>query len=485
MKYFHTLLSVLLLSLSAVAQQLPDSWELSANNHLMASGEENQAGFFDASDGQFAGSIPALENATYGRFYIEAVADDAAGSVTYEPKGAEHDVFFYQVNNTSALSGDIVINEFMASNGATQADQDGEFDDWIELYNNTNAAVDIGGFSLSDDASELDKFTFPEGTTIAADGYLIVWADGDTEQEGLHAAFGLSAGGETLLFSDASFAIIDSVTYQEQQIDISHGRFPNGTGDFADMNPSFNAENNEGLNGDDGELDDSPLSGDLVVNEFMASNVSTQADQDGEFDDWIELYNNSRVAISLDGFHLSDEVENPTKWAFPSGTTIGAGAYLIIWADGDTEQAGLHADFGLSGGGESVLLTDADTARIDQVDYPEQNEDISYGRSPNGTGDFTTMEPTFGAENMLTTSTQSVASNRYQLRVFPNPAGEIINLYADPSTPRGLPYVVYDVTGKVMTEGVLNGSGIIESHNWVPGLYTIQCAEVRLKVIVR
>lgn len=95
------------------------------------------------------------------------------------------------------------------------------------------------------------------------------------------------------------------------------------------------------------------------------------------------------------------------------------------------------------------------------------------------------MDPTFGAENMLTTSTEDAARNDYQLKVFPNPARDVINLYVNPSATTRLPYVVYDVNGKEMTRGVLDDSVIIESYDWAPGLYVVRCGEVGLKVIVR
>ena len=182
---------------------------------------------------------------------------------------------------------------------------------------------------------------------------------------------------------------------------------------------------------------------------------------------------------------LSDDADEPDKFTFPAGTTITAGGYLIVWADGDADQDGLHTDFGLSANGESVVLSDVSGALIDQIDYPEQEEDVSYGRFPNGTGDFTAMDPTFDGENMLTTSTEAAVRADYQLKVFPNPAREVINLYVNPSVTTRLPYVVYDVNGREMTRGVLDGSVIIESHGWSPGLYVIRCGEVGLKVMVR
>ena len=79
----------------------------------------------------------------------------------------------------------------------------------------------------------------------------------------------------------------------------------------------------------------------------MASNESTVSDQDGEYDDWIELYNNSSSSMNISGYYLSDEADDLTKWMFPAGTKIEANGYVTVWADKDDLQSGLHADFKL------------------------------------------------------------------------------------------------------------------------------------------
>lgn len=136
----------------------------------------------------------------------------------------------------------------------------------------------------------------------------------------------------------------------------------------------------------------------LVINEFMADNQSAFMDQDGEFDDWIELYNNTGQTIGLEGYFLSDDSLNITRWTFPD-TIIGAGSYLIIWAD-DEVQAGLHANFKISASGEMLVLSSPDTSMIDEVVFSESNTDVSIGRFPNGTGDFRDLVPTPGEQNI-------------------------------------------------------------------------------------
>jgi len=172
------------------------------------------------------------------QYYIYAENDDAA---QFDPQRAAYE--FYSVS----IVGDLAINEFLASNELTVADQDGEFDDWIELYNNTGSAISLNGYFLSDDGQALDQWVFPD-VSIAPHSFLTVWADNDVEQEGLHANFKLSASGETIYLSSPSLAVIDEVTYGEQITDISTGRYPNGTGDFILMQPTFDASN---MNNDD------------------------------------------------------------------------------------------------------------------------------------------------------------------------------------------------------------------------------------------
>ncbi|MBN1360464.1 MAG: lamin tail domain-containing protein [Sedimentisphaerales bacterium] len=131
----------------------------------------------------------------------------------------------------------VVINEFVASNSRSAADPQNQYDDWIELYNASGAAIDVGGMHLTDDLGEPDKWRLPLGvpavTTIPPRGYLVIWADGDIQDAGLHANFKLSASGEELgLFDIDGTTLLDSVTFGAQTSDISFGRYPDGADDW-------------------------------------------------------------------------------------------------------------------------------------------------------------------------------------------------------------------------------------------------------------
>jgi hypothetical protein len=137
----------------------------------------------------------------------------------------------------------------------------------------------------------------------------------------------------------------------------------------------------------------------VVINELMPLNLSTVADNYGEFDDWIELFNKSSAAIDLSGFYLSDNHNKPSKWQFPAGTVIEGYGYLIIWTDGDSTQTGLHTNFKLSSVGEEAVLAKPDLTVIDKISFPVTNMELSFSRVPNGTGAFKWQNPTFNSSN--------------------------------------------------------------------------------------
>jgi hypothetical protein len=123
----------------------------------------------------------------------------------------------------------------------------------------------------------------------------------------------------------------------------------------------------------------------VVINEFLAQNNSVVQDPSGSFEDYIELYNTSASSVDLSGMYMSDSLSTPTEWQIPAGTSIAPGGTLLIWADEDLLEAGLHADFKLSASGEEIGLWDATgTTLLDSVAFGQQQADVSTGRLEDG-----------------------------------------------------------------------------------------------------
>jgi spore coat protein CotH len=140
------------------------------------------------------------------------------------------------------------------------------------------------------------------------------------------------------------------------------------------------------------------IRGDVVLNEFLVQN-DTIPDPASQYDPWIELYNNTSNPLNLGGLYLSDDAGQPTKWQFPANTVISAGGYLIVWADGDTGQPGLHTNFRLTPGGGFLRFSNTDASVVDTTSFGIQTSNRSMARIPNGGGPFFQARPTFNASN--------------------------------------------------------------------------------------
>lgn len=195
-----------------------------------------------AGDGIFGATIPPSPSAINTQYYLYAENNNAG---IFSPQRAEHE--FYTLNYTIPPSpvqaGNLVINEFMASNLNYNTDNAGEYNDWIELYNPTNTTQPLYGLYLSDDPLNPQKWDLPIDVSIAPNNYLIIWADEDSIQGNLHANFKLSKSGETIKLLKANGTVIDSVQYGLQANNITTGRYPNGTGNFVPMPPTFSSQN--------------------------------------------------------------------------------------------------------------------------------------------------------------------------------------------------------------------------------------------------
>ncbi|MDP4876744.1 MAG: CotH kinase family protein [Schleiferiaceae bacterium] len=190
-----------------------------------------------------------------------------------------------------------------------------------------------------------------------------------------------------------------------------------------------------------------PTSG-LVINEFMASNDGTIADINGDYHDWIELYNASNSPINLGDYALSDDLSNPAKFELPN-TVLASGDFVLFWASSSAQNDPYHAPFKLSKSGEEVALFFDPTGAADTVDYisySAQTTDVSFGRSYDASPNwitFTTATPD-ASNGMLDLEEQQGPG----LNIFPNPHSG--NFTLDNTWPTAMTVRCYSMQGRLV-----------------------------------
>jgi len=142
----------------------------------------------------------------------------------------------------------------------------------------------------------------------------------------------------------------------------------------------------------------------LVINEICAKNQNVLSDYEGDFPDWIELYNGTDTTINLLGYRLSDNNDSDPSWLIPIPILLAPDSFLLVFASGkdDFVNAEFHTDFSISSSGETISLLASDNTIIDLVESPEIDADQSYGRVIDGENDWLFFsQPTPGISNGL------------------------------------------------------------------------------------
>ncbi len=290
--------------------------------------------------------------------------------------------------------GALELTEVMADNCTFFADENGACPDYVEIHNRSGAPVNLEGWYLSDKSEKLMRWQFP-AVTLPADGYLAVHCSGEDRRQDpahLHANFRISNKGDTLYLTNPAGVTVSYVKTPAMEPDQCWSLLE--TGWSKQFSPSPNYPNTpQGADAAAADIDRRNTS-DVRITEVLASSSKS--------DDWIELYNASSEAVDLSGWGLSDNAGRPRKWQLPAGTVIQPGQYLGVFANGleGSTADRLQTNFSLSAdGGYSVVLSQPGGAIMDRLFVPMQYEDISFGRSGDGTGlrFFTTVTP--GAAN--------------------------------------------------------------------------------------
>jgi len=206
----------------------------------------------------------------------------------------------------------------------------------------------------------------------------------------------------------------------------------------------------------------------LFINELMADNDSTIADEYGEYDNWLEIYNGDDEAVWLGDKYLSDNLSNPDKWQLPD-LTMQPGAFLLIWADGEPEQGPLHTDYKLNDEGEELGIFDNESTGyflIDNITWGAQQIDISFGRQTDGGVPWIFFnEPTPGYSN-TSYGLPEEKMHGQGVVFYPNPVTGGVIHFEEPFSG-----ILTDTVGKIMWKG--KKVMMIDASRFPTGIYFI------------
>jgi hypothetical protein len=303
------------------------------------------------------------------------------------------------------------LNEIMSSNQFTIQDDDGAYSDWIEIYNPTSDTIDLEGYGLTDDPSRPFKWVFP-AVRINPEGYLLVWASGKDRRP-------TSTDVRNLVAMD----VYDNIQGSRLQQLYNSPKFPNNPDRTIMLSSGFSTPENlaDNYGARVRGYFEAPLSGDYVFwlsgddeSELYISLTGDEADAfriawvpDWSWPwEWDKFSSQRSTPIRLEagetyflqglmkegggGDHLR------VRWTLPTGQIQDpVPASVFKW-----ESFGLHTNFSLSAAGETVILTSPDGILVDSVPAVALRSDVSFGRSPDGEGEWFYFEsPTPGEAN--------------------------------------------------------------------------------------
>lgn len=281
----------------------------------------------------------------------------------------------------------LVINEIMSSNSGAYIDENGNTDDWLEIYNGTSKEINLKDYGLSDDVSGRVKWKFPN-ITIKSNEYLVVFLSGKKES-GLHASFALSKnGGETITLKNPNGKVVDSVKVVEIEKNSVMARDSSGKWFTTDeITPGF-SNNKEGRqNYLKGTTNDELVK----ITEILPSNKGIVL-VDGRLIEYVEIKNESNETINLEEYYLSDDENLPYKWKLPKDKLKSDESYLI------TNKLDGMEKFSLKNKNGKLLLSHKQSI-VDSVEYKDLPNGYAYILVKDKYIETTNISPGFNNDN--------------------------------------------------------------------------------------
>ncbi|MEF8874150.1 MAG: lamin tail domain-containing protein [Candidatus Thermoplasmatota archaeon] len=317
-----------------------------------------------AGDDNYTGIIPKQSLQTLVEYYVKA--KDNATQNTTAPEEAPTEVYSYTVVSTETPS--VTINEFLPD-PAKDWNDDGtidSYDEFIELYNDESQNVNISGWYLDDEADGgSTPFQVPDGTTIPSKGLTVFYKD--------ETGVGLNNGEDNVRLMRDDQLLVDSHSYTSSERGVSHGRSPDGGGNWYEFSEPTPGSSNPDL-------------GPQEINESVRSLLITEVYYQETLDmDFVVLHNPSNNTVPLSFFEVSDQ---EGSWTFPIGATIPGEESIYLAFNGEKFEERMFfkpdwevkgtlpdvpdmegSDFNLASGGDEVILKAFDGSVIDVVAY--------------------------------------------------------------------------------------------------------------------
>lgn len=223
----------------------------------------------------------------------------------------------------------------------------------------------------------------------------------------------------------------------------------------------------------------------VYINEVVATNNVIQ-DENGETDDYIEIYNGSDREVNIGGWYISDTPYNPVFIQIPANqpalTTIPAKGYLVLWADDQPEQGALHLNFKLSKDGEKLVLSrynyQNDLVLVDSVSVPALTQNLSYSRVPDGSSVWTIKSMTCNYSNSFGADVPSWTEP--EIKVYPGMVSDMIVV----ENALGENIEIYDLSGhKVFSKRSESTREIIPAGQLQKGIYILKAGSYKTKIV--
>ena len=383
-----------------------------------------------------------------------AINSGDPGSPT-DPDGSRADIGAFYYDAEAEVF--ILINEIHFN------PSEGNEYEFVELYNSGSCIVDLSGYCFTDGID----FTFPQEANIEASEYIVIAKNAANYSNQGFQVFQwigepLSNDWLNIQIENRDGKLVDYVSYDTKDVLVSKA---NGSGLSLELrDPSLeniyigNWNVSQINRGSPGQINSTSQT--IYINEIMAINNTTCADENDEYNDWIEIYNSGDKAVNIGGYYVTDDLSNPSLWQIPTtapaSTTIMPKSYLLLWADRDTAQGVLHLNLKLSGDGEQLGLVEKvgeDYLFLDKLAFGKQTADVSYGRSPDASNNWQYLtSPTPNSENLIsigiTGNVTKIKTCFYQN--IPNPFNCTTTIRFTLQQQEDVKISVYNIMGKLV-----------------------------------